>query len=140
MTCCETHFSICLAIGFPVGAAVCLSIRISSPIRFAIAHAVHLHSNRIVFRFVEIAEKEQEHHPMEANPCHEVFRVVAFTEQQLELMDEDGNELHHLECCQILLPPNEFLVFWSHGGDHVVEIHDNVNERIQHSEKRAVPA
>lgn len=47
---------------------------------------------------------------------------------------------HHLECGEVLLPPDELLVLRSHGGHHVVEVHDDVHERVQHREERAVAA
>lgn len=81
-----------------------------------------------IFGLIKVGEQEQEHCTVQTNPDHEVFWVVAFAEQQLELMAEDENELHHLECGQMLLPPNVFLVFRAHCGDHVIEIHDNVHE------------
>lgn len=47
---------------------------------------------------------------------------------------------HHLEGGQVLLPPDELLVLGSHGGHHVVEIHDNVHERVQKAEEGRVAA
>lgn len=47
---------------------------------------------------------------------------------------------HHLECGQIFLPPDVLLVFGSHRGHHVIEVHDDVDERVQHSEKGTVAA
>jgi hypothetical protein len=37
---------------------------------------------------------------------------------------------YHLEDGQIFFPPQVFLHFWSHGGEHIVGVHNNVNECI----------
>ena len=42
---------------------------------------------------------------------------------------------YHLEGGQVFLPPNELLVLWTHGSHHVVEVHDNVDEGVEESEK-----
>lgn len=62
----------------------------------AIGHTIlyHFVLDRCVFNFVEIGEQEQKHHTVQTDPNHELFRVVAFSEQQLELMREDGHELN----------------------------------------------
>lgn len=65
---------------------------------------------------------------MQSNPNHESFWIIAFSEQQLELMNENCHKLHHLECGQVFLPPNIFLVFWSHGGNHIVKVHNNMHK------------
>lgn len=46
-----------------------------------------------VFSFVEVREQEQEHHAVQAYPDHKALRVIAFDEQQLELVDENAYEL-----------------------------------------------
>ena len=38
----------------------------------------------------------------------------------------------------MLLPPNVFLVFRSHGGQEVVSVHDDVNHRVDETEEGAV--
>lgn len=50
-------------------------------------------------------------------------------------MREYKDELDHLECCQISFPPNEFLIFRTHCGYHIIEIHNNMNECIEQCEK-----
>lgn len=47
---------------------------------------------------------------------------------------------YHLKGRQVFLPPNVFLIFRTHRGDHIVEVHDNVHKGIQHREERAVTA
>lgn len=68
---------------------------------------------------------------MQTNPNHKSLGIVTVSEEQLELMCENGDKLYHLEGGEVFLPPNEFLVFGTHGGDHVVEIHDNVYEAVE---------
>lgn len=112
------------------------------PIRMAIGNAVLycLYFLSRVFGSVEAREQEQEHHTMQSNPEHKVFWIIAFTEGQLELMTEYGNKLYHLECCQMLFPPNVLLVFWAHRRNHIIEIHNNVNEWVEHSKECAMAA
>lgn len=87
---------------------------------------------------VEVGEQEQEENAMEGNPDHETLWVVALNKQELELVHKDGDKLDHLERGQVFLPPDVLLVFRPHGGHHVVEVHDDVNECVQESEERAV--
>lgn len=76
---------------------------------------------------------------MQSDPDHEALRVVAiWSHDQLELVREDRDELEHLESGQVLLPPDVLLVFRAHRRHHVVKVHDNVNERVQHGEEGAV--
>lgn len=67
---------------------------------------------------------------MECYPYHEALGIVAFNEQQLELMSEDEDKLNHLQRGQIFLPPDVFLEARTHCSDHVVEVHDDMDERI----------
>lgn len=48
------------------------------------------------------------------------------------------NKCYHLESCEVLLPPDVFLVLWSHCRNHVVKVHDNVNKCVEQCKKRAV--
>lgn len=45
-----------------------------------------------------------------------------------------------MEGGQVLFPPNIFLIFWSHCTDHVIEVHDNVDESVEKGEECAVAA
>lgn len=57
-------------------------------------------SFQLVFPFVDVAllvevrEEEQEHDTMKTDPYHETAWIIALSEQQLELMCENGNELN----------------------------------------------
>ena len=47
---------------------------------------------------------------------------------------------YHLECGEVLFPPNKFLVLRTHGGHHVVKVHDNVDEGVEQTKKGRVAA
>lgn len=47
-------------------------------------------------------------------------------------------DAYHLQHGEILLPPEVLLYLRSHGGQHVVRVHDDVHEGIQQAEERAV--
>lgn len=47
---------------------------------------------------------------------------------------------YHLEGGEVLLPPDVLLVLRSHGGDHVVEVHDDVYEGVEEGEEGRVAA
>lgn len=72
---------------------------------------------------------------MAANPPDKGLGVVAINEEQLERMDNNSDKLHHLESSKIFLPPDELLVLRTHGGYHVVKIHDDMDKSIEQSEK-----
>lgn len=113
--------------------------------------AVHptYHAETVLFRLpravpvggaVEVGEEEEEEHAVQADPDHEAFRVVALGEEQLELVGHDHDELDDLQRRQVLLPPDVLVVPGAHRRDHVVEVHDDVDERVEQGEERAVPA
>jgi len=87
---------------------------------------------------VELLEQEEEHDGVHADPPHESFRVIAVDEQQLEGVDHYGQELHHLQSGQILLPPQVFLDVGSQRGQQVVRIHDDMHERVEQTEERTM--
>ncbi len=49
---------------------------------------------------------------------------------QLNSVNHDGDELNHLKGGHQLLPPEILLVLGSHGGQHVVGVHEDVDERV----------
>lgn len=76
---------------------------------------------------------------MHGDPVDEDTRVLARRpEQHLQLVAEDHHELYHLEGGEVLLPPDVLLVFRTHRSHHVVEVHHDVDERVQKSKERAV--
>ena len=52
----------------------------------------------------------------------------------------DGRGTYHLESGEVFFPPNEFLILWTHGGHHVVKVHDDVDEGVEQTEKGRVTA
>lgn len=78
-----------------VAAAAAVSARAAVQQRGAISQQLAgLALDRRVLGLVEVAEKEQEHDAVQADPHHERVRIVALAEQQLELVCEDRHELH----------------------------------------------
>lgn len=53
----------------------------------------------------EVPEQEPEQYSMKADPPHKPSWIIALSEQQLERVDKDGNELYHLYACHVLFPP-----------------------------------
>lgn len=64
--------------------------------------------------------------------------VTLFVKYELEGVDHDANELHHLQCRHVLFPPGVLLVAGSHGRQHVVQVHADVDEGIEEAEERGV--
>lgn len=89
----------------------------------------------LVALLVEFLEQEEKHDGVHADPPDERLRVVAFDEEQLEGVDYDGDELHHLEGGQVLLPPEIGLHPWTHRRQKVVRVHDDVNESVEQSKE-----
>jgi hypothetical protein len=90
---------------------------------------------------IKVSEQEIEHESVGANPPNEREGIVAgIVEEQLEGVNHDGNELHHLKHSQVLFPPQVLLHVRTACSEHVIEIHDDVNECVDESEKRAVSA
>lgn len=88
---------------------------------------------------VEVPEEEPEHDGVEADPPHEAARVVAVgPEQELERVHEDGDELHHLDCGHVLLPPKVLGHVGPDGCQSVVEVHQDVHKAVYKSKERAV--
>lgn len=115
----------------------------------------------VVRALVEAREQEVEHDCVGANEVREGDREVAIVlEQQLERVHHDEHELdlrdrtgreyqqpyllptnaktHHLHHGQVLLPPEVLLHLGSHGGQHVVGVHDNMDEGVQETEEARV--
>jgi hypothetical protein len=71
-----------------------------------------------------------------SDPIREGHWVVAgITEEKLEGVSHDADELNHLENSQVFFPPEKFLHLWSDGGHHVICVHNNVNEGVEEEEE-----
>lgn len=75
---------------------------------------------------------------MTSDPPAESDGKITVDEYQLETMDRSNNELHYLEARQMLFPAEVFANAWSHRRQEVVEVHDDVHQRIEKSEKTGV--
>lgn len=47
---------------------------------------------------------------------------------------------NHLQSSEVLFPPDILLELRSHGGDHVIKVHDDVYKSVKKSEEGAVAA
>lgn len=99
-------------------------------------------ANLCLIRFlVEIGKQEVEKDRMRSDEVGKVDRVIAFVaDEQLECVQHHQDELHHLDEGQVLLPPQILLHFGSHGGQHIVGVHQNVDECVEEAEERAMAA
>jgi hypothetical protein len=50
-------------------------------------------------------------------------------------VDENSNKLSHLQDCDVFLPPQVFMHYWSHRGEHVVGVHHDVDARVEETEE-----
>lgn len=64
--------------------------------------------------------------------------IAVISEEQLEGVYHHQNKLNHLQNGEIFLPPQIFLYFGSHSGQHVIGVHDDVHEGIQETEESRV--
>lgn len=73
----------------------------------------------------------------------EVVYNVTFQHQirRLEhlVTSENIEGIYQLQGGQMLLPPDVLLVFRTHGGHHVVEVHDDVHQVVDDVGECAVP-
>ena len=46
-------------------------------------------------------------------------------------MSHDSDELDHLKRGHVLLPPDVLLVLRTHSGQHVVRVHEDVDESVE---------
>ena len=66
--------------------------------------------------------------------------VAIVIEGQLKPVSHDTNKLDHLKRSQVLFPPQILLVLRSHGRQHVVEIHDDMDTGVEKSKEGSVAA
>lgn len=98
-------------------------------------------ANLLVRLNVKVSEQEIKHDSMSANPPNKGQRIVAWiVEEQLKGMNHNGHKLSHLQDRQPFLPPQIFLHVWTHCCEHVVKVHNDVNESVDKSKERAVSA
>lgn len=68
------------------------------------------------------------------------WKIAVIVKDKLEPVGHDADKLHHLQVCHVALPPRVFLVLGSHGGQHVVEVHEHVHENVEQAEEGGVAA
>lgn len=144
------HFAVGVPVAVAVGVSVSVSVAVpiaSAAIRISVTVPIGFQAIRsrgnarfgvLVAALVKIGEETEEEDAVASDPPNKGLGVVAIDEEQLERVHHNGDELNHLKSGEIFLPPNEFLVLWSHGGHHVVEIHDDVDESVEQTEESRV--
>ena len=127
--------AVAVAVAVPIaGAAIRVSVTV--PIGFqSIGSSGNARLGVLVAALVKIGEEAEEEDAVTADPPDKGLGVVAIDEEQLESVHHNGDELNHLECGEVFFPPNEFLVLRTHGGHHVVKVHDDVDEGVEQTEK-----
>ena len=58
----------------------------------------------------------------------------------MESVNHNPDELDHLEGGHVLLPPDVLLVLRSHRGQHVVGVHEDVDESVEQAEESCMAA
>lgn len=66
--------------------------------------------------------------------------VAVVSEEQLEWVYHDQNELDHLQDSQIFLPPQVLLNLGTHGSQHIVGIHNDVYKGVKETEEGRMTA
>lgn len=93
----------------------------------------------IVRTDVERAEHVGEETGVEAKQRRDGFRETAIRlELNLDGVHEHDEELNDLHCGQVFLPPEMLLHLGSHGGQHVVGVHQDVDEGVYQAHQGAV--
>ena len=57
--------------------------------------------------------------------------VAVLDEERLEGVEDENDELSHLEPGQVALPPQVGLDTWTQGGEEVVRVHHHVDARVE---------
>ena len=100
--------------------------------------SLHIVANTNIRLIVKVGKEQEKHHSVHANQPHERFGKVAINKQQLKLVHGKDNELNHLKFREVFLPPTIRPESRSQRSQHVVEIHENMHERVEESEERRV--
>lgn len=77
-------------------------------------------------------KKECSVHPHEVDEDGELV-ITVIHEVVLVDVERDNNELDQLDGCHVLFPPEIFLKRWTSCRQAVVEVHDDVDNRVHHS-------
>lgn len=87
---------------------------------------------------IEVAEKIQEDHAVsDEEECQGSWEFAVHGDDG-DQVEQHKTELDELDPCHVLLPPQVLLVFGSHGGQHVVEVHDYVHEGVEETNNNAL--
>lgn len=97
----------------------------------------------VVFGFfvcsaIEISKQIQEDQCVGNEEERQRLRHVATLGGNCDHISHNQNKLDQLNGGHILFPPQVLLVLWTHGGDHVIEIHNDVNARVKNANNNAL--
>lgn len=87
---------------------------------------------------VEVVEEVVEEDGVGEDDDDRPFGVVAVAPEQLEEVVESQAELDQLKRREVLLPPEVLLQARPHGGEHIIRVHDDVNEAVYEANKGSV--
>lgn len=78
---------------------------------------------------------------MRSNEVGKANGIIAIIpEEQLEGVHHYQHKLDHLQDGEILLPPQIFLYFGSHGRQHIIGVHDDVHKGVEEAKERRMTA
>ena len=82
---------------------------------------------------VEVGKQEQIQNPMRQDCPATHLGIVALYEQRLHRVDDEDDELHHLQLGNVALPPEVRLDPRPQRSEEVVAVHDHVDKTVEES-------
>ena len=87
---------------------------------------------------IKLSKEDKEENSVRHDDPGVDLGVAAVDEERLEGVDDEDDELDHLELGEVLLPPEVLLDLRPEGGQEVVEVHHNVNAAVEETAKGGV--
>jgi len=87
---------------------------------------------------IEVGEKDKECNGVGYEDLWHNSWVVTLEVEGEEGVEENTDELDHLEAGEVLLPPEVRLHLGSKGREEVVEVHHGVHSRVEESSETSV--
>lgn len=86
---------------------------------------------------LEVMRKQnEESYCVTSDEISELVGIITIDEKQLESMQHDHEKLYHLNGGEMSLPPEKFLVLRTESRKEVIAVHNDMDECIDHAEKR----
>ena len=90
---------------------------------------------------VEVEKEERDYHAIGQVRNGKSFGECAVRPENVnDRVSHDGEKLNELKLRQVLLPAQILLHVRSECGQHVVGVHDRVNERVEHAQEERLSA